>query len=55
MTVSERMQEFGGLWRWTNTDQQLADGLALGPYRLRAVHDFTESAEQPDLMHLEPN
>ena len=27
MTVTERMHEFGGLWRWTNTDQQLADGL----------------------------
>ncbi|CAK0838168.1 unnamed protein product, partial [Prorocentrum cordatum] len=27
LQVNEKMREFGGVWRWTNTPQQMADGL----------------------------
>ena len=27
MQVNEKMRDFGGVWRWTNTNQQMADGL----------------------------
>ncbi|CAK0910898.1 unnamed protein product, partial [Prorocentrum cordatum] len=38
MQVNEKMKEFGGVWRWTNTHQQMADGLT----KLQVRQQFVE-------------
>ncbi|CAK0840096.1 unnamed protein product [Prorocentrum cordatum] len=38
MRVNEKMKEFGGVWRWTNTHQQMADGLT----KLQVRQQFVE-------------
>ncbi|CAK0893704.1 unnamed protein product, partial [Prorocentrum cordatum] len=40
--INEKMREFGGVWRWTNTHQQMADGLT----KLQVRQQFVEKLKR---------